>query len=51
MRGNTTYVIADYSTDAGKVVTGTLSLVTTTDKATGRRFVKGLSKIIIQQVN
>jgi len=49
--GNHTYVVTDYTNDAAKEVKGSLSLITTTDKATGRRFVKGLSKIVIQQVN
>lgn len=49
--GNQVLVLKSYDTDPSKAEKGNIAIITPTDFATGRRFVKGLSKISILQVN
>lgn len=49
--GNQLMVLSNYDTDPVKTEKGNIAIITPSDFATGRRFVKGLSKISILQVN
>lgn len=49
--GNQLLVLTSYDTDPAKTEKGNIAVITASDFATGRRFVKGLSKINILQVN
>ncbi len=49
--GNQLMVLTSYDTDPIKAEKGNIAVITPGDFATGRRFVKGLSKISILQVN
>ncbi|MBB6237256.1 hypothetical protein HDC90_001876 [Pedobacter sp. AK013] len=49
--GNQLMVLSSYDTDPVKTEKGNIAIITPSDFATGRRFVKGLSKISILQVN
>lgn len=49
--GDQILVLKSYDTDPSKAEKGNIAIITPTDFATGRRFVKGLSKISILQVN
>lgn len=49
--GNQLMVLKSYDTDSAKPEKGNIAIITPSDFATGRRFVKGLSKISILQVN
>ncbi|GGH01529.1 MULTISPECIES: molybdopterin-binding protein [Pedobacter] len=49
--GNQLMVLSSYDTEPAKAEKGNIAIVTPSDFATGRRFVKGLSKISILQVN
>ncbi len=49
--GNQLLVLTSYDTHAAKAEKGIIAIITPSDFATGRRFVKGLSKINILQVN
>ena len=49
--GNQILVLQDYDADPAKAEKGNIAIITPSDFATGRRFVKGLSKISILQVN
>ena len=49
--GNQILVLTGYDTDPAKAEKGNIAIITPSDFATGRRFVKGLSKISILQVN
>ena len=48
---NNILILTDFVTDPSKAEKGNIAMITTTDVATGRRFVKGLNKISIQKVN
>ena len=49
--GNQLMVLSSYDTEPTKAEKGNIAVITPSDFATGRRFVKGLSKISILQVN
>lgn len=49
--GNQLMILTGYDTDPNKAGKGNIAVITPGDFATGRRFVKGLSKISILQVN
>ena len=49
--GSQLLVLSSYDTDQAKAEKGNIAIITPSDFATGRRFVKGLSKISILQVN
>ncbi|WP_354303869.1 molybdopterin-binding protein [Pedobacter sp. UYP1] len=49
--GNHILVLSSFETNSAKTEKGDIALITTSDIATGRRFVKGLIKIDILQVN
>lgn len=49
--GNQLMVLSSYDTEPAKAEKGNIAIITPSDFATGRRFVKGLSKISILQVN
>jgi hypothetical protein len=49
--GNQVLVLVSYDTNPAKAEKGNIAIITPGDFATGRRFVKGLSKISILQVN
>lgn len=49
--GNHTLILTDFDASPAKKESGNIAMISTTDQATGRRFVKGLSKISIIQVN
>ena len=49
--GNQLLVLTSYDTHPAKAEKGIIAIITPSDFATGRRFVKGLSKINILQVN
>ncbi len=49
--GNQLLVLTSYDTHPAKAEKGNIAIITASDFATGRRFVKGLSKINILQVN
>lgn len=49
--GNHVLILTSFDADPVKTEKGNIALITPSDKATGRRFVKGLSKITILQVN
>ena len=49
--GNQVLVLTSYDTNPAKAEKGNIAIITPSDFATGRRFVKGLSKISILQVN
>ncbi|MHA4895320.1 molybdopterin-binding protein [Pedobacter sp. PWIIR3] len=48
--GDQVMVLISYETDSGKQG-GNIAIISPTDRATGRRFVKGLSSITVFQVN
>ncbi|WP_231625586.1 molybdopterin-binding protein [Pedobacter sp. R20-19] len=48
---NNILILTDFVADPAKAEKGNIAMITTTDVATGRRFVKGLNKINIQKVN
>ena len=48
---NNILILTDFVADPAKAEKGNIAMITTTDVATGRRFVKGLNKISIQKVN
>ncbi|RDC57962.1 molybdopterin-binding protein [Pedobacter chinensis] len=48
---NNILILTSFDTDPAKAEKGNIAMITTSDAATGRRFVKGLSKISILQVN
>lgn len=49
--GNQVLVLTGYDANPTKAEKGSIAIITPSDFATGRRFVKGLSKISILQVN
>ncbi|QDW28222.1 molybdopterin-binding protein [Pedobacter sp. KBS0701] len=49
--GNQVLVLTGYDTNPTKAEKGNIAIITPSDFATGRRFVKGLNKISILQVN
>ncbi|MNL87271.1 hypothetical protein D3C87_2163500 [compost metagenome] len=44
-------ILSNFEADPAKAEQGNIALIVPGDKATGRRFVKGLSKISILRVN
>jgi len=48
---NNILILEDFVTDPVKAEKGNIAIIATTDAATGRRFVKGLSKISIHKAN
>jgi len=48
---NNILILTSFDADPAKAEKGNIAMITTSDAATGRRFVKGLSKISILQVN
>lgn len=49
--GRHAMIITAHDGKNGTLMNGRIALVTPTDEATGRRYVKGLQKIIVQRVN
>ncbi len=48
---NNILILEDFVTDPVKAEKGNIAIIVTTDAATGRRFIKGLSKISIHKAN
>ena len=48
---NNILILTDFVADPAKAEKGNIAMITITDAATGRRFVKGLNKISIHKVN
>ncbi|WP_457288709.1 molybdopterin-binding protein [Pedobacter sp. UYP24] len=49
--GDLVMILTSYETDPEKTQGGNIAMISPTDRATGRRFMKGLSSITIFQVN